>query len=86
MIMSFGKKNGLPTRAQKVFDVSDLSHDTGSPEFLSKFQEIVDYGRQHPSESIAIGCEKGKHRSVVLANKVATALRVGVFHRDKQLR
>lgn len=83
MILSFGYKQGEPRRAQKVFDVRDLSHDSSSPEFLQKYQEIVDYGRAHPGEHVAIGCDKGSHRSVVLANKVATALRTSVYHRDR---
>jgi RNase adaptor protein for sRNA GlmZ degradation len=86
VIVSFGHKHGLPSRADKVFDVSDLTHDLQSPAFLSKFQEIAEYGKQHPSAAIAIGCKEGKHRSVALANKVASTLRVGVYHRDKGIR
>lgn len=82
MVMSFGQSHGAPTRATKTFDVTNLTHNTRSPEFLAKFQEIVDYGRSNPGAVIAIGCQQGKHRSVVLANKVSAALRTGVYHRD----
>lgn len=84
MITSFGYKHGpAPKRADKVFDVRDLTHDTNSPEFKDKQREIVEYGRAHGGESIAVGCEKGQHRSVVLASKAASALRQSLYLRDK---
>lgn len=83
MVISFGHVKGIPKRVAKTFDVRDLTHDTLSQDFLNEFQRIVDYGRNHPGEVLSIGCEKGKHRSVVLANKVATALRTSVYHRDR---
>lgn len=83
MIVSFGHDHGAPSTASQVFDLRGLSHDTNSPAFLQSFRDIVEYGRANPHGTIAIGCEQGKHRSVVMANKVATALRVGVYHRDK---
>lgn len=82
MIMSYGAKHGHPNRMDHTFDVRTLTHNTSSPEFTEKFREIVEVGRQNPAASIAIGCEQGKHRSVALANKVASALRVSVYHRD----
>lgn len=84
MITAFGYQRGdAPKRADKVFDVRSLTHDTNSGEFLDKQREIIEYGRAHPQESIAIGCEQGAHRSVVLAGKVASALRVSLYLRDK---
>lgn len=84
VVVSFGYHYGAPThRIDKVFDVRDLSHDVASKPFLDRFDEIVTYGRAHPGETIAIGCDKGQHRSVVLANKVASALRTSVYLRDR---
>lgn len=86
MIISYGAKHGVPPRVDKIFDVRTLSHDTTSPAFLDQYRTIVEYGRSCPGATIAIGCEQGKHRSVVLANKAATALRTSVHHRDKGLK
>jgi RNase adaptor protein for sRNA GlmZ degradation len=83
MVISFGYRHGVPQRADHVFDVRTLTHDVNAPAFLDTFRNIVEYGRQHPNQTLAIGCEQGKHRSVVLANKVATALRTSVYLRDK---
>ncbi len=85
MIISFGYDNGEPTRVKKVFDVQDLTHDTDSPQFAEKLRTIVEYGKAHPGDQIGIGCAKGHHRSVVLANKAATQLRTGVYHRDRAM-
>ena len=83
MILSFGygDKKGLP-RADKVFDVRDLSHDTNSPAFDAHTQEILDYAKKHPTQLIAVGCEKGAHRSRTIVDRVATKLRTSKFHRD----
>lgn len=87
MIVSFGHQFGVPSlHIDRVFDVRALTHDVDSPEFKAREQEIADYGRAHPTENVAVGCEKGKHRSVVLANRVATTLRTSVYHRDKSAR
>lgn len=84
MIISYGHKYGQPdARIKKHFDLRSTTHNTASPEFTDLFRTIVEYGRQHPTEHIGIGCELGTHRSVVMANKVATALRTSVYHRDK---
>lgn len=83
MIISYGHKHGIPQKVDKDFDVRDLSHDITDATFLQRYREIVDYGRKNPGHTIGIGCEKGQHRSVVLANKAATALRTSVYHRDK---
>lgn len=82
MITAFGYQHGAPQRVDKTFDVRELTHATSSPEFLDKQREIIEYGREHPQDSIAIGCEKGKHRSVALARKAASALRVSLYLRD----
>ncbi len=85
MIVTFGFDVGAPpARAQKVFDVRDLSHDVDSPEFVARQMEIVEYAKAHPGENIAIGCAKGKHRSKTMGNRVATRARTGVYHRDYQ--
>jgi RNase adaptor protein for sRNA GlmZ degradation len=83
MILSFGFSHGLPGRAARVFDVRDLSHDTNSDAFRQRCAEMVDWGTAHPGQDFAIGCEKGKHRSVVAANSVATTLKTSVMHRDR---
>lgn len=84
MIVSFGHRYGVPKhRINKVFDVRELTHDEHAPAFLDKFQEIIEWGRAHKGDNIAIGCDKGQHRSVVLANKVASALRTSVYLRDR---
>lgn len=84
MIQSFGYKHGPIVRAHKTFDVRTLTHDTNSPEFAAKRAEIQDYVTSHPGETVAIGCEKGLHRSRVLANQVATAARTSVLHRERK--
>ncbi len=77
MIVSFGFDKGpAPVRAHKVFDVRDLTHDTKSDAFVAKEQEIVKYGQENPGQIIAVGCHKGKHRSVKLAEGVSRRLRV----------
>jgi RNase adaptor protein for sRNA GlmZ degradation len=82
MIMSFGyDQNPLP-RADKVFDVRDLTHAVNSTQFLAREDEIADYCRQHPSEAVAIGCANGTHRSKILADRIAKRLRTSVFHRE----
>jgi len=82
MILSFGYKNGsgrIPHDAT-VFDVRSLTHTEKDPTFIAKAEEIATYGQLHPGQAIAIGCEKGKHRSKVLADKVAQVLRRSVVH------
>jgi len=77
MIASFGyERGGAPARAKKVFDVRDLTHATGSSEFTAREEEITNYAKAHPGEDIAIGCKAGKHRSVVLAERISNRLRV----------
>lgn len=84
MIISFGFGQSRPLPAHsKVFDVRDLTHNEKSPAFVAKVQEILEYSREHPAETICIGCKLGKHRSVKIAEQVAKALRRSVFHRDQ---
>ena len=84
MIVSFGYATGTPIpRAAKVFDVRDLTHAEHDPAFSAKREEIAEYVRAHPHETVAIGCQKGQHRSYRLAEDLARALRVSVHHRDK---
>jgi RNase adaptor protein for sRNA GlmZ degradation len=83
MVISFGFDKGEPRRTPKIFDVRDLSHDTTAPDFQARIAEIIQYAQAHPGEDIAVGCDKGSHRSRVIANAVATKLRTSVFHRDK---
>lgn len=82
MIVAFGYQHGIPTFATKLFDVRELTHDTNSGEFKNKQKEIIEYGRAHPCENLAIGCHRGKHRSVVLARAAASALRTSLHLRD----
>lgn len=83
MILSFGYDNRTaPVGAGKVFDVRDLSHDLSSEPALARYREITEYAQAHPSEIVAIGCKKGRHRSSVLASKVAAATRQSVWHLD----
>lgn len=82
MIISFGYDNNPPPRAHKVFDVRDLTHQTSGPEFDAKRQEILQYVKAHPNETVAIGCKKGKHRSPRLVQDVAAAVRQSYLHRD----
>lgn len=84
MITSFGYKNGIPpTRATKVFDVQDLSHNEQDPSWEIEKQKILNYCLEHPGVDIGIGCEKGQHRSVKLANDISRIVRTSVYHRDK---
>lgn len=82
MLISFGFDKGAPPKAQKVFDVRDLSHDTKSPWFTGRVQEIRDYVKAHPYQTVAVGCDKGQHRSKVIVDRVATELRISKFHRN----
>ena len=83
MLISFGFDKGAPPRnAAKVFDVRDLSHDTNSPWFKARQQEIADYAKQHPLQTVAVGCDKGEHRSKVMVDRVAGLLHASKFHRN----
>ena len=84
MIVSFGYATGKPIpRATKTFDVRDLTHAEHTPEFDARREEIEAYVRAHPHETIAIGCQKGQHRSYRLAEDISRAVRTSVHHRDK---
>lgn len=83
MITSFGyTTTGPPSRVDKVFDVRSLTHKESDPAFKGAILDIVKYGQEHPGASIAVGCEKGLHRSKVIAHAVASRLRQSVFHRE----
>lgn len=82
MLISFGFNKGLPPKANKIFDVRDLSHDTNSPWFKARTQEVADYVTQHPLQTVAVGCDMGEHRSRVLVDRVATQLRTSKYHRN----
>lgn len=85
MIVAFGYQHGIPHfRDAKTFDVRKLTHDTNSAEFKAAQKEILEYGRKNPQQNICIGCEKGKHRSVVLARSAASALRTSLHLRDHE--
>lgn len=83
MVISFGYKHGAPSNVAAIHDIRDLSHDTTGDAFKQRTAQIVEDGKKQPGQSIAIGCEDGKHRSVVMASRVASALRTGLYHRDK---
>lgn len=80
--MSFGHKHGVPKNAIKVFDIRDLSHDTKSKWFTARTQEVKDYVKQHPMQTVAVGCDDGVHRSKVMVDSIAKELRISKFHRD----
>jgi len=82
MIIGFGFNHGAPKAADHIFDVRQLTHASDSPEFASKKQEIIDYCRLHPAETVAIGCRQGKHRAPMLARHVASAMRTSLYLRD----
>jgi len=82
VLISFGFDKGTPPKASKTWDIRDLSHDTKSPWFTARFQEIRDYVKAHPKETVAVGCDKGEHRSKVMVDRVATELRTSKFHRN----
>jgi RNase adaptor protein for sRNA GlmZ degradation len=82
VLISFGHKHGVPDRVQKVFDVRDLTHNTKSPKFQERLAEIRRYISDNPGHNVAVGCEQGQHRSVILVNQLARALKVSHRHRD----
>lgn len=82
MIASFGYDRGPITQAHKTFDVRDLPHDPNDPVFKAKIVEILDHAKKNPADIIAIGSSTGKHRAVVVANRVASALTTSLYHRD----
>lgn len=83
MITSFGyKHDGPPSKAVKVIDVREVGHDPES--MAAESARIIDDLRAHPVDGmVAVGCKLGAHRSVAIANRVATALKTSVYHRDK---
>ena len=80
-VASFGYANGAPPEADVVIDVRGLSHDLSRREVSNIRTQISDALGQ--GQSVAIGCEYGQHRSVVLANECAKALHLTPTHRDK---
>lgn len=85
MITSFGYEHGgPPSKATKVVDVREVGHDQDS--IAKESARIIDELRTTPAEGlVAVGCKRGAHRSVAIANRVATALKTSVYHRDKSM-
>lgn len=83
MIFSFGYDGaGPPPGVSKVFDVRELTHNEHDPAFKDAITQMIEYVQAHPKESVAIGCQKGQHRSRVIAHQAAMRLRTSVFHRE----
>ena len=80
MVTSFGYSINPPPKADVTIDVRDLSHNPHDPKWEQRIAEIVSKG----GRSIAIGCEKGCHRSVAIAEEVARRLDQSVQHRDQR--
>ena len=78
---SFGYANGAPPEADVVIDVRSLSHDLGRREAHAIRQQVSEALKA--GKTVAIGCEKGQHRSVVIANDCAKPLGLTPTHRDK---
>ena len=80
MIVTFGHSKRSKPNADRYYDVRDLSHWMDSPEANDVVEQVCkDYQK---GQTIAIGCEKGQHRSVVLGDKIAKRLGVSVKHMD----
>jgi len=92
-VMSFGYKYGLPLDADLVADCRFLPNPHWVDEFLEAYLQAVGvtldgYGQAGKHFAlIAVGCTGGKHRSVVMAQEIASRLAkswpgVQVVHRD----
>lgn len=81
MIVTFGHSKRQKPRADHYFDVRDLSHDLRRPEAEEVVEAACKAYRQ--GQTVAIGCEQGSHRSVVLGERIAKRLGVNVKHLDK---
>jgi len=81
-VISFGyARRALVPKADQVVDVRDLGHDMESPDVEQRVNVICHDFR--PGQTIAIGCEQGKHRSVTIAQRVAEKLKLRLQHRDQ---
>ncbi len=88
-LLSFGYKHGVPVDADLVFDVRPAAR-----EFMNRLEEYLRYvvpfyiaeGKSYLT--VAIGCTGGRHRSVMIAERLRRPLaglgvsRVRVRHRD----
>lgn len=77
-VISFGYDVSDVPEADKVFDVRDLPHDLGSPEAQARYADIK--AQSEGANTIAIGCQKGQHRSVALATRLAEDLHASIAH------
>lgn len=84
MLTAFGYSKGSPPHADKVFDVRSLTHDTKRDDFQRKVSEVKTYITEHPGQSVAVGCEKGQHRSVAIVRQLAKELRTSYRLRDSK--
>ena len=80
-ILSFGyDRRSQPPQADRVVDVRSMGHNMSDPQVDTLVQNIVtDY---KPGQTLAIGCERGRHRSVEIAKRIAAKLRLRLQHRD----
>lgn len=81
MVVTFGHAKRSKPQADQYYDVRDLSHDLSRPEADEVVERACKAYKQ--GQTIAIGCEKGSHRSVVLGERIAKKLGVNVRHLDK---
>lgn len=81
-VISFGySRRALVPAADKVFDARDFSHDLSRPEVSDAVEDIV---KNYVSgQTIAIGCDKGRHRAPEIARRLAERLGLRLQHRDK---
>ena len=80
MVVTFGHNKRKAPKADHTYDVRDLSHWMDSPEA----NDVVEKACQayQKGQTIALGCEQGQHRSVVLGDRIAKRLGVPVKHMD----
>ena len=81
MVVTFGHNKRSKPKADQYVDVRDLSHDLRRPEADDVVEKACKAHKR--GQTIAIGCEQGSHRSVVLGERIAAKLGVGIQHLDK---
>ena len=80
-VISFGyTRRSQPPQADRIIDVRSMGHNMDDPQVDVLVNNLVtDYT---DGQTLAIGCEKGKHRSVEIAKRIADKLRLRLQHRD----
>lgn len=81
-VISFGyDRRAMPPKADLTIDVRHLGHDMEAPEVAELVNKVVkDYV---DGQTVCIGCQYGKHRSVEIANQIASKLKLRTQHRDR---